>query len=66
MSIRLITFDLDDTLWSVQPVIVAADNTLRAWLASNAERLDALTPERLQQLRSEVVQQQPDLDRRVS
>lgn len=66
MSIRLITFDLDDTLWSVQPVIVAADNTLRAWLASNAERLDALTPERLQQLRSEVVQRQPDLDRRVS
>ena len=66
MSIRLVTFDLDDTLWSVQPVIVAADNTLRAWLASNAERLDALTPERLRQLRNEVVQRQPDLDRRVS
>ncbi len=66
MSIRLITFDLDDTLWSVQPVIVAADNALRVWLANNAERLDALTPERLQQLRSEVVRQQPDLDRRVS
>lgn len=66
MSIRLITFDLDDTLWSVQPVIVAADNTLRAWLADNAARLDELPPERLQQLRHEVVQQQPELDRRVS
>ncbi|MDY0205598.1 MAG: HAD-IA family hydrolase [Pseudomonas sp.] len=66
MSIRLITFDLDDTLWSVQPVIVAADNTLRAWLADHAVDLGALTAERLQQLRSEVVQQQPELDRRVS
>ena len=66
MSIRLITFDLDDTLWSTQPVIVAADNTLRAWLASHATDLEALTPERLQQLRSEVVQQKPELDRRVS
>lgn len=66
MSIRLITFDLDDTLWSVQPVIVAADNILRAWLADNAVRLEVLTPERLQQLRREVVEQQPVLDRRVS
>lgn len=66
MSIQLITFDLDDTLWSVQPVIVAADNTLRAWLASHAARLEVLTSERLQQLRHEVVQLQPDLDRRVS
>lgn len=66
MSIGLITFDLDDTLWSVQPVIVAADNTLRAWLGNNATRLGAVTPERLQQLRAEVVQQQPELDRRVS
>jgi len=66
MSIGLITFDLDDTLWSVQPVIVAADNTLRAWLGSNATRLGSLTSERLQQLRAEVVEQQPELDRRVS
>ncbi len=66
MSIRLITFDLDDTLWSVQPVIIAADNALRTWLAQHVPRLEALTPERLQQLRGEVVQRQPELDRRVS
>lgn len=66
MSIRLITFDLDDTLWSVQPVITAADKALRAWLVQHAARLETLTPERLQQLRSEVVQQRPELDRRVS
>lgn len=66
MSIRLITFDLDDTLWSVQPVIVAADNSLRAWLADHAPKLGELTSERLGQLRSELVAQQPLLDQRVS
>ena len=66
MSIRLITFDLDDTLWSVKPVIIAADTTLRAWLAEHATRLEVLTVERLQQLRAEVVQLQPHLDRQVS
>ena len=66
MSIRLITFDLDDTLWAVQPVIIAADNALRVWLAQHASRLERLSPERLQQLRGEVVEQQPQLDRRVS
>ena len=66
MTIELITFDLDDTLWSVQPVIVAADHKLRAWLAEHAARVEVLTPERLQQLRAEVVQLQPELDRRVS
>ena len=66
MSIGLITFDLDDTQWSVKPVIIAADDALRAWLLAHAARLEALTPERFQQLRGEVVEQQPELDRRVS
>ena len=66
MSIRLITFDLDDTLWSVKPVLVAADNALRTWLAKHAAALGEFTAERLQQLRSELVQQQPVLDQLVS
>lgn len=66
MSIRLITFDLDDTLWSVQPVIVAANNALRDWLNNNAARLEPLTAERLQHLRGAVLQQQPELERQVS
>lgn len=66
MSIRLITFDLDDTLWSVKPVIVAANNALRVWLANHAPRLEELTVERLGQLRGELVAQQPLLDQRVS
>ena len=66
MSIRLITFDLDDTLWSVKPVIVAANNALRAWLIKHAPRLEELTVERLGQLRGELVAQQPLLEQRVS
>ncbi|REH39961.1 putative hydrolase of the HAD superfamily [Paraperlucidibaca baekdonensis] len=30
--IRLITFDLDNTLWDVEPVIVRADAAMNAWL----------------------------------
>jgi|SRR5699024_1504507 len=66
MSIRLITFDLDDTLWSVQPVIKAADQALRDWLAVHARGLGELSVERLQQVRSELVQQRPDLEQRIS
>src|SRR5690554_3728903 len=66
MSIRLITFDLDDTLWSVQPVIRAADQALRDWLANHAKNLGELTVQRLQQVRNDLVQHQPDLEQRVS
>lgn len=35
--IKCITFDLDDTLWAVNPVIVQANKTLYSWLSENAE-----------------------------
>jgi HAD superfamily hydrolase (TIGR01549 family) len=30
--VRVISFDLDDTLWPIEPVIVAAERELHAWL----------------------------------
>lgn len=36
MSIKLITFDLDDTLWDTAPVIASAEVVLRDWLEANA------------------------------
>ncbi|APZ43175.1 HAD family hydrolase [Acidihalobacter ferrooxydans] len=39
MTIRCITFDLDDTLWACQPVIAAAERRFYAWLI---ERYPAL------------------------
>ena len=34
--IRCITFDLDDTLWAVDPVITQANKTMFEWLAVHA------------------------------
>jgi len=34
--IRCITFDLDDTLWAVDPVIEHANNSMFAWITENA------------------------------
>lgn len=34
--IKLVTFDLDDTLWSVRPVITRADTRLWEWLETQA------------------------------
>ena len=39
MTIELITFDLDDTLWDTAPVIVSAEAVLRDWLTDNAPKL---------------------------
>ncbi len=39
--VRLITIDLDDTLWPCGPVIQAAEDALHAWLAEQAPRLTA-------------------------
>ena len=38
-DIRLITIDLDDTLWPCKPTIDAAETELYAWLAAHAPRL---------------------------
>jgi 2-haloalkanoic acid dehalogenase type II len=32
MTIRLITFDLDNTLWDVEPVVARAENLMRDWI----------------------------------
>jgi FMN hydrolase / 5-amino-6-(5-phospho-D-ribitylamino)uracil phosphatase len=36
---KAILFDLDDTLWPIEPVIVQAEQTLHDWLARNAPRV---------------------------
>lgn len=65
--IRLLTFDLDNTLWETETVIAAAELTLLDWLKDNAplfaERLDA---EARRHLRKEVLAADPDLSHRVT
>lgn len=66
MSIQLITFDLDDTLWSVQPVIAQAEQQLQEWLAQQAPHLGVVDVPRLHSLRAAVLRQTPELVHRVS
>ena len=47
MSIKLITFDLDDTLWDTAPVIASAEVVLRDWLEANAPILGGVPVEHL-------------------
>lgn len=66
MSIQLITFDLDDTLWDTAPVIVSAEAVLRDWLAANAPDLGAVPVEHLYAIRERLVQAEPGLKHRIS
>ena len=52
MTIRAVSFDLDDTLWPVWPAIVRAEQALQAWLAEHAAPVaDRFPPERMRELR---------------
>lgn len=66
MTLRLITFDLDDTLWDVAPVLQAAEAALLAWLAAQAPRLGTEAAARLQHSRACVLAAEPALKQRVS
>ena len=66
MSIRLITFDLDDTLWDVRPVLHSAELTLREWLARNTPDLNDFSVEALAAIRHTLLDAQPELRHRIS
>lgn len=61
-AIRLVTLDLDDTLWDNRPVIEAAERALHDWLRTHRPRLAAThPPERLRDLRLALVEDHPHL-----
>ena len=63
MKLRTLSFDLDNTLWDVDPVIEAAERRLRAWLEAECPRaLEGYKPARLQALREEVALLYPGRD----
>jgi len=66
MSIQLITFDLDDTLWDNLPVITGAEAAMRDWLSKNAPLLAAQPVEHLWTIRSQVLAAEPRLRYRLS
>jgi FMN hydrolase / 5-amino-6-(5-phospho-D-ribitylamino)uracil phosphatase len=60
--IRLITIDLDDTVWPCAPVIQDAEEVLYAWLAERAPRLTAVhDPASLRSHRFALMQERPEI-----
>lgn len=66
MTIELITFDLDDTLWDTAPVIASAETAMHTWLTANAPDLGALDLASYQALRQRVLGDEPQLKHRIS
>ncbi|AZE14272.1 2-haloalkanoic acid dehalogenase [Pseudomonas chlororaphis subsp. aureofaciens] len=66
MTIKLITFDLDDTLWDTAPVIVSAEAVLRQWLTDHAPQLGGVPVEHLWTIRERVLNNEPGLKYRIS
>jgi len=66
-DIRLVTFDLDNTLWDVDSVIREAEAELRRWLGERVPEYGArFQGEELTKLRTAVVKEQPALVHDVS
>lgn len=66
MTIKLVTFDLDDTLWDTAPVIVGAEAVLREWLVQHAPKLGAIPVEQLFAIRQRLVAADPTFKHRIS
>jgi FMN hydrolase / 5-amino-6-(5-phospho-D-ribitylamino)uracil phosphatase len=61
-DIKLISFDLDNTLWDVMPVIRAAEAQIDAWLKEFCPKLFVrFSTDQLQQARMEYWQNHPEL-----
>ncbi|MCP5196355.1 MAG: HAD-IA family hydrolase [Gammaproteobacteria bacterium] len=60
--IKAITFDLDDTLWDIWPVVERAEILLHAWLTTRYPRIpERFTPLELRELSQEVIVACPEI-----
>ena len=61
-DVRLLTLDLDETLWPCRPVIRAAEAALFAWLSEHAPRLaEGHTQETLREHRLSLARARPEI-----
>ena len=61
MTIQLITFDLDDTLWRVDGVIRRAEQEMRTWLAPRVPEYSTVDTDTLQSIRRAVAVENPSI-----
>ena len=66
--IRLITFDLDDTLWDVRPALEAAERAQWSYLQTRFPSLElkTTTPDQLASLRQTIISEHPELIHQIS
>ncbi len=65
--IKVITFDLDDTLWSINPVMVKANQALYRWLSEHAPAFtEQYQLQDFADLRQQVVDQHPEWSHSVT
>ncbi|MFT6429890.1 MAG: putative hydrolase of the HAD superfamily [Halopseudomonas sp.] len=65
--IQLLTFDLDNTLWETEPVVIAAEQTLLRWFDKHAPRFtQQLDSAARKALRHDVLAANPELRHRVT
>jgi putative hydrolase of the HAD superfamily len=66
-AIKLLTFDLDDTLWDFAPVLTRAEAVTYAWLEQHVPALTArFSADALRDLRLRIAGEQPQLAHRVT
>jgi FMN hydrolase / 5-amino-6-(5-phospho-D-ribitylamino)uracil phosphatase len=59
--VRAIAFDLDNTLWDVEPVLARAEARLYAWLQTHCPRITArLSLEDMKRARAELARREPE------
>ena len=61
MNIKLVTFDLDDTLWDNLPIIVEAEADMVNWLQERVSTFRENYNRSGRRLRSEILQQRPQI-----
>ncbi|MBS0364567.1 MAG: HAD-IA family hydrolase [Proteobacteria bacterium] len=58
--VRAVAFDLDNTLWDVEPVLARAEDALHGWLRQHCPRIAArLSPAELQLQRARLAHSEP-------
>lgn len=67
MSIKVITFDLDNTLWDVEPVIVRAELAQYQWLQKHRPRLvEQFSMEQLRDFKNSFYRDNPQFAHQIS
>ena len=67
MAIEVITFDLDNTLWDVEPTLIKAEEAQRAWLLEHRPgTIEQYSHEQLWEFRKGVWQRNPHLAHHIS